>query len=168
MNFGWRFNWNIGCMIGEVYPLNQQLYEDLISHFGTRYSLVMTCQHCNSSTHKNFHLKPIVFLNSILKGGHHLSQYHWTGSILSSHRNVKFHLCSWYLSLDSLTHSVPEVYLCKLKPEVLTWGYVLFLVIIICVRLVKLWESDFVDFLLVFLWKGMEKMWVCPLTPKNS
>jgi len=35
MNFGWRFNWNIGRMIGEADPLNQQPYEDLISHFGT-------------------------------------------------------------------------------------------------------------------------------------
>jgi len=50
MNFGWQFNWNIGWMIGEVDALNQQLYEDPFSHFGTNYSLVMTCQHCKSST----------------------------------------------------------------------------------------------------------------------
>lgn len=138
MNFGWRFNWNTGRIIGEVDSLNQQLYEDLVSHFGTSYSLVMNCQCCTSSAQKNFDLKLIVFFNSILKGGHQLSQYHCTGSILSSHRNVKFHLCSWYLSLDSLTHSLPEVYLCKLNPEVLTWGYALLSVMIICVRLVKL------------------------------
>lgn len=59
---------------------------------------------------------------------------------LSSHSKVKFHLCSWYLSLDSYTHSLPEVYLCKLDPEVLSSAYILLSVIIICVRLVKLWS----------------------------
>lgn len=33
-----------------VDALNQQLYEDLCSHFGTNYSSVMTCQHYKSST----------------------------------------------------------------------------------------------------------------------
>lgn len=42
MNFGSRFNWNIGWMIGEIDSPNQQLYEVLISHFGTSYSSVMT------------------------------------------------------------------------------------------------------------------------------
>lgn len=43
----------------------------------------------------------------------------------------------FFVSFTWLTHSLPEVCLCKLNPEVLTWGYILPPVMIIYVRLLK-------------------------------